>query len=188
VPRPHRDLAPGIHHIGSGAAGPAIYFRDELDHAVWLRLFVRTLERHGWGCLIVVQLTTHWHAIVETPDHSLAEGMQYLNGEYSKRFNQRHIRVGYLVRDRYWSRRKSTEAELLNAYCYAANNPVLGGLATRAELWRWSSFATTVGLADSFGFVNAAPVLRQFGRSDQEARAALLNHVAALAGIALARA
>jgi hypothetical protein len=187
MPRPPRDLAPGIHHIGSGAAGPATYYLDEIDHALWLRLFVRTIERHGWDCLIVVQLTTHWHAIVETHDHSLAEGMQYLNGEYSKRFNKRHTRVGYLVRDRYWSRRKSTEAELLNAFCYAANNPVFAGLAARAEGWKWSSFATSVGLEDSFSFVKDGRVLRQFGRTKQQAQPALRHHVAALASAALGR-
>jgi REP-associated tyrosine transposase len=182
MPRPPRDLAPGIHHIGSGASGPDLYYRDEIDHASWLRLFVKTVERYGWTVIIVVQLTTHWHAIVQTFDHSLGEGMQFLNGEYSRTFNERHIRVGYLVRDRYWSRRKSTETELITAYCYDANNPVFAGLVRRAEEWRWSSFASTVGLSEGYGFVDASPVVAHFGSTPTDARESLRRHVAAIAG------
>ena len=145
--------------------------------------FVKTVLRHGWTVIIVVELTIHWHAIVQTHDHSLAEGMQFLNGEYSKTFNERHIRVGYLVRDRYWSRRKSTEAALINAYCYAANNPVLAGLVRRADEWRWGSYATTLGLGDAFSFVDARLVLAHFGSTTEQARAALRQRIDALAGV-----
>jgi REP-associated tyrosine transposase len=180
MPRPPRDFAPGIHHVGSGAAGPAIYFADDIDHATWLRLLVKTALRYDWRLIIVVQLTTHWHAIVEVRDHSLSEGMQYLNGEYSREFNQRHGRVGYLVRGRYWSRRKTTEIELVNAYCYTANNPVAAGIVTRAEDWRWSSYPTTIGLSDSYSFVDASIVLGQFGSSPHEARVRLRHYVTCL--------
>jgi REP-associated tyrosine transposase len=180
MPRPPRDCAPGIHHIGGGASGPSLYYRDDIDHATWTRLFARTARRHDWTVIIVCQLTTHWHAIVETLDWSLPDGMQFLNGEYSRTFNERHARVGYLVRDRYWSRRKSTEAELVNAYAYVANNPVLAGLVRRAEEWQWSSFATTLGLAEAFAFVDASLVLAHFGRTPATARQALRQHVTGL--------
>jgi REP element-mobilizing transposase RayT len=181
MPRPPRDSAPGIHHVGSGAAGPAVYFLDDADHAMWLRLLVSTATRHGWKIIIVVQLTTHWHAIVEVSDHSLPDGMQYLNGAYSRAFNARHDRVGYLVRDRYWSRRKVTDAELVNAFCYAANNPVAAGIVGRAEDWRWSSYSTTVGLSDAYSFVDASLVLAQFGPSAEHGRAELRRYMTSLA-------
>jgi putative transposase len=181
MPRPPRDSAPGIHHVGSGAAGPSIYFLDDVDHATWLRLLVSTADRHTWRMIIVVQLSTHWHAIVDVPNHSLSDGMQHLNGEYSRAFNARHGRVGYLVRDRYWSRRKSTDTELVNAYCYAANNPVAAGIVARAEDWRWSSYSTTLGLSDAYSFVDASIVLAQFGRSREQGRAGLHRCVTSLA-------
>ena len=142
MPRPPRDLAPGIQHIGVGAAGPANYFRDDVDHLTWTRLFVRTLARHGWTCIAMCQLSTHWHALVDVPDDSLARGMHELNSEYTKDFNARHGRVGYLVRDRYWSRRKTTAEEILTAFRYDADNPVKAGIVKRPEEWHWSSYAT----------------------------------------------
>jgi REP element-mobilizing transposase RayT len=182
MPRPPRDSAPGIHHVGSGAAGPANYFRDDVDRATWLRLLVATAASHSWTVIIVVQLSTHWHGIFDVPDHSLPDGMQYLNGEYSKRFNARHERVGYLVRDRYWSRRKTTDSELAAAYSYAANNPLAAGIVARPEDWRWSSYSTTLGLSDTFSFVDASIILAQFGSTLRRQRDGLRQYVTSHAG------
>jgi putative transposase len=165
VPRPPRDIAPGIRHLGVGAGGSIPYFHDDLDRATWLRLFVATVSRHGWRCLAACLLSTHWHAIVETPDGSLASGMHRLVGGYSRRFNDRHVRVGYLVRDRYWARRKEDAPALLEAFRYVALNPVAAGLADRPEDWRWSSYGTTVGVSEMFAFVDASPILGEFGSS-----------------------
>jgi REP element-mobilizing transposase RayT len=163
VARPPRDLAPGVQHIGVSAAGAAPYFLDDLDRAIWLRLFVATCLRFDWRSLAVCLLSTHWHAIVEISDGSLALGMHRLVGGYSRRFNERHARTGYLVRGRYWSRRKDSPPSLLQAFRYVARNPVDAGLADRPEDWRWSSYGTIVGVSDLFGFVDAADVLAEFG-------------------------
>ena len=163
MPRPPRDLAPGVQHIGVSAAGAAAYFVDDLDRAIWLRLFVAQASRYSWRCLAVCLLSTHWHAIVDVPDASLAQGMHRLVGGYSRRFNGRHARTGYLVRDRYWSRRKDDPAALLKAFHYVARNPVAPGLADRPEDWRWSSYGATVGVSEMFGFVDASDVLGEFG-------------------------
>lgn len=122
-----------------------------------------TVSRYHWRCLAVCLLSTHWHAIVETPDASMAQGMHGLIGRYSRRFNERHARTGYLVRSRYWSRRKEAPDALLEAYRYVVKNPVAAGLADRPEDWRWSSFGTTVGISDAFAFVDASYILGEFG-------------------------
>ncbi|HJQ74896.1 MAG TPA: hypothetical protein VJ814_08420 [Gaiellaceae bacterium] len=163
MPRSPRDLGPGIQHIGVSAAGAAPYFQDDLDRAIWLRLFVATVSRHEWRCLSVCLLSTHWHAIVELQDGSLARGMHGLVGGYSKRFNERHARTGYLVRGRYWSRRKDTPTEVLEAFRYVAKNPVAAGLSDRPEDWRWSSYGATIRVSELFGFVDATAVLGEFG-------------------------
>lgn len=136
---------------------------DDLDRAIWLRLFVAAVSRHQWRCLAVCPLSTHWHAILDVPDGSLAQGMHGLVGGYSKRFNDRHGRAGYLVRGRYWSKRKDTAAAILEAFRYVARNPVAAGLVDRPEDWRWSSYGGTVGVSEMFSFVDASDVLGEFG-------------------------
>jgi putative transposase len=180
MPRPPRDRSPGLFHVGVSAAGPVNYFRDEVDHLEWTRRLVRTIRRHGWTCLAFCELSTHWHALIEVGDDSLSRGMHYLNSAYTRAFNARHGRVGYFVRDRFWSRRKSSESELLTAYRYVVNNPVEAGAVARAEDWYWSSYATTLGVAAAFPFVDASRVLGIFGPDPAAASLALCRFVAGL--------
>ncbi|HEX5173360.1 MAG TPA: hypothetical protein VFV91_04370 [Gaiellaceae bacterium] len=163
MPRSPRDRTAGIQHVGVSATGSAPYFQDDLDRAIWLRIFVSTISRYRWRCLAVCLLSTHWHAIVETPDDSLPAGMHRIVGGYTRRFNDRHLRAGYLVRSRYWSRRKDSLAAVLEAFRYVARNPVAAGLVDRPEDWRWSSYGATVGVSEMYPFVDATAVLGEFG-------------------------
>ena len=44
-----------------------------------------------------------------------------------------------------------------------AGDPVAAGLVERPEEWPWSSYGTTIGASDMFGFVDAREVLGEFG-------------------------
>lgn len=93
--------------------------------------------------------------------------MHRLVGGYTKRFNGRHTRAGYLVRGRYWARRKDTPESVLAAFRYVARNPMEAGLVARPEDWRWSSYGTTIGVSDAFGFVDAREILGEFGTTQR---------------------
>ena len=130
------------------------------------------------------QMTTHVHAIVGVPDASLPWGMQYLNREYSKRFNLRHDRSGHFVRKRFGSRRIADGPDLLGTYSYVVLNPVRERMCPRAEDWRWSSYATTLCLTSDFSFVDARIVIAELDGSTDAlrrlvmARAALMSETA----------
>jgi REP-associated tyrosine transposase len=164
MPRRPRDRSPGIHHVIVGATGPSAYYRDEIDRLMWMRRLVRTLDRCDWGCLSICQMTTHVHALVDVPDESLPAGMHFLSSAYGKDFNDRHDRRGSLIRSRYWSTRMTTDEQLLAAFRYIARNPLRARMC-RPEEWHWSSFATSCGLAETFSFVDASPVLALLGGS-----------------------
>ncbi len=159
MPRPKRDTAPGIHHVVVAATGPSPYFLDDIDRLMWVRFLVKTLDRYDWTCIVLCQLTTHVHALFEVADESLPFGMHLLNTAHGKSFNDRHERVGNLVRARYWSKRMKDDQQLLAAFRYAARNPSRAGMCERPEDWFWSSFATSCGLAQTFPFVDASRVL-----------------------------
>jgi len=172
-----RDNEPGIHHVVVQATGPSEYYVDHIDRLDWLRRFIRTLDRYAWRCLIVCQMTTHVHAVVDVPDRSLSEGMQRLNCGYGQEFNDRHDRRGNLVGKRFWSERKTTNRELLAAFRYVALNPVRAGICERPEEWFWSSFATSCGLATTFPFVDATYVHALLDPAGRDTAGALLGLV-----------
>lgn len=172
-----RDTAPGLRHVVVAATVPELYYRDDIDHLAWTRRLAATLARYEWTCIAVCELPTHVHLLLDVPDESLPAGMHWLTGEYGKEYNARHGRVGALVRERYWSRRIQSDADLLGAYAYVVLNPVAAGLVARPEDWPWSSYATTLGLAGTFTFVDATLVLSQLGSTPAAAVAALRAYV-----------
>ncbi len=160
-----RDDSPGVHHVWVNATGNWPYYVDELDRMVWLRILVEVIQRCRWVCLAFCQMTTHVHLLLAVEDLSLPAGMQRLNRAYTRHFNLRHDRVGCFVRKRYGNRRISDGTDLLGAFAYVVLNPVREGMCPRAEDWRWSSFATTIGLSNDFAFVDASLVLDELGGS-----------------------
>jgi len=161
MPLRQRDAAPGFHHVWVNATGNWPYFIDDVDRVAWVRLLVKVGRRCGWTVAAFCQMTTHVHVLVEVPRDTLSEGMRYLNCEYSRDFNARHDRYGQFVRRRYGSRRIERADDLLGAYAYVVLNPVKEGMCPRAEDWRWSSYATTLGLTQDFPFVDGSAVIAE---------------------------
>ncbi|HEY2220208.1 MAG TPA: hypothetical protein VGH35_12755 [Gaiellaceae bacterium] len=158
MPRRPRDIDEGIHHAWVNATGNAPYFEDEADRLTWIRYLVRALDVHRARCLGFCQMTTHVHLLLEVGAGVLPRLMRDLNREYAKEFNSRHERSGVLDRKRYGSRRVSSDSDLLGAYAYVVLNPVRAAKCQRAEDWRWSSYATTVGFDSAFPFVDGTVV------------------------------
>jgi putative transposase len=136
-----------------------------VDRMTWIRDLVSTAARHELTCLAFCQMTTHTHVLVDVPAAQLSAAMQRLNCTYSRRFNIRHGREGQFVRRRYGNRRVEGAKDLLGTYAYVVLNPVKAGITPRAEDWRWSSLASTLGMTDDYPFVDASLVLAEVGGS-----------------------
>jgi putative transposase len=187
VPSAPRDSAPGLHHVWVNATGNWSYFIDDIDRQWWLGFLGRVADDRGWTIPAFCQMTTHVHVIVEVPDRSLPPGMQYLNREYSKRFNARHDRSGQFVRRRFGSRRIDNARDLLGTYAYVVLNPVKEGMCRRAEDWRWSSYAATIGLTEDFPFVDARIVIAELGGSIEALRSVVAARAPTLSEPATSR-
>lgn len=161
-----RDAFPGIHHVWVHATGNEPYFVDEIDRMTWVRDLVANAAMYELTCLALCQMTTHTHFLV-SHGGSLSAAMQRLNSGYSRRFNIRHGRAGQFLRQRFGNRRIEDGSDLLGTFAYVVLNPVNAGLCPRAEDWRWSSFARTLGLSDDYPFVDASVVTGEAGSVQQ---------------------
>jgi REP element-mobilizing transposase RayT len=168
-----RDISAGLFHVTCHSVWELDLFRDDVDRVNYLAELVRTMRRRGWICPVVCLMTTHAHFMFEIGDDSLAEGMQELNFRYAVSFNARHRRRGRVFGAPYSPTRIRDDSHLLTAYRYVVMNPVEAGLVDRPEDWRWSSYATTIGLSQDFAFVNANRVLGALGGPPEVARARL---------------
>ena len=162
--RRHRDSAAGAFHVTAHSVWSAELFRDDVDRQGFVELLAQTVERYEWACLGLCLLTTHYHVLLETKDATLPAGMQELNFRHAARFNARHRLRGHVFAGRYASRRMETDSHLLTAFRYVARNPIEAGLVSTPIAWRWSTYASAVGLDTSFSFVDASRVINYFGR------------------------
>ena len=160
MPRRPREEAPGaIHHVvAKGNAGEFVAYDDHDRVNLFARL-ERAIARCSWSCLAYCLLDTHLHLIVRTPDPNLGHGMQRFQAPYAQSFNRRHMREGHLFRGRFYSTRVRTNEHLYAAIVYVSMNPVRAGKVQRPELWRWSSYAATVGLEPAPSYLEVAAVL-----------------------------
>ncbi len=71
-----------------------------------------------------VLMDTHYHALLQTPDANLSEGMQWLGLSYSSWFNARYDRVGPLFQGRFRSVPVEEGAWVHELSMYLHLNPV----------------------------------------------------------------
>jgi REP-associated tyrosine transposase len=173
MPRKPRIEVPGgyFHVTSRGVNGEAIAF-EAADRTFWLNQLGRTVRRFDWVCVAFCMLSNHFHLVIQTPEPTLARGMEFLNGNYARGTNQRHGRQGHLFGRRYWSTLIASDRHLLETCRYVVLNPVRAGLCETPETWRWSSFAATVGLAPPPSFLAVGIQLGFFAPDPKQARTA----------------
>ena len=130
----------------------------------------RSVTRSRWSCLAYCLLDTHIHLVLRTPEPNLGRGMQSFEAPYAQAFNHRYERQGHLFRGRFYSTRLETDDHLVAAFVYVLLNPVRAGIVERPELWRWSSYAATAGLAPAPAYLDVAAALELVDSDAQVAR------------------
>jgi putative transposase len=136
--RPRNLLDGGAFHVTARAGGGLALFEDDIDRSSFIALLGQTAARLRWICHAYCLMTTHYHLLVETNQHSLSTGMHRLNGVYAQGFNRRHARKGHLFEQRFSAYVVDTDEHLEAACSYILDNPVRAGLCDRAEEWPWS--------------------------------------------------
>jgi REP element-mobilizing transposase RayT len=146
MPRPLRIEYPGaIYHAMNRGDRRQDIFRDDEDRLRFLATLAEACKKMGWQIHAYCLMRNHFHLVVETPRPNLVEGMKWLLGVYTKRFNIRHKFCGHLFAGRY----KALVVEgggdgYLQTVCdYVHLNPARAKLlkaGQRLESFRWSSF------------------------------------------------
>src|SRR3712207_3976039 len=84
-------------------------------------------------------MDNHYHLIVDCAQSDLSDGMQWLNGVYAQRFNERRGRYGHLFAARFSARAIVDERQLEQTLAYVLMNPVKAGICGDPDTYRWSA-------------------------------------------------
>jgi REP element-mobilizing transposase RayT len=140
-------------------------FRDDSDCRRFLAEFDRAAAERGWSCLSYCLMRNHYHLLIELEEPRLSCGMQRLNGNYARSFNDRHGREGGLFDARFWSRQVTDDRHFHAAVRYINRNPVAARLCSDPATWPWSSHRELTGTVER-GRIAVARTLLLLGGSD----------------------
>ena len=134
-----------IYHLMNRGDRREEIFRDDVDRKRFLEALEAVCQKTGWQVHAYCLMGNHFHLVVETPRANLVEGMKWLLGTYTMRFNRRHKLSGHLFAGRYKSLLidGATPGYLRSVCDYVHLNPVrarLVGRRERLQKYRWSSY------------------------------------------------
>lgn len=135
------EVADGIYHVLNRGNYRAAIFRAEKTKAAFLNCLAEACAKTGWRVHAWCLMSNHYHLAVETPRGNLVEGMQWLQGTFSTRFNRLRRERGHLFQGRYKSLLVDPAGGLGPLCHYLHLNPVRAKLRPVAQLpdWPWSS-------------------------------------------------
>jgi putative transposase len=170
--RKRRDQRSGVayHVTARGNVRQDIYLDDE-DRAAFLGLLSEACEREHLICHAYCLMGNHYHLLVETPQANIGCAMHRVNGLYANRFNRLYGREGHVFERPYRAWIMHGGRRELKAARYIVRNPVRAGLCASPELWRWSSHAAMIGIAECPSFLSTERLTTWFGADEDEARA-----------------
>ena len=134
-----------IYHLMSRGDRREEIFRDDWDRRDFLKTLGAACQKTGWQVHAYCLMSNHFHLVVETPRANLVEGMKWLLGTYTMRFNRRHKLSGHLFGGRYKSLLiDGSTSDYLRTVCdYVHLNPSRARLLRKRERlqkYRWSSY------------------------------------------------
>jgi REP element-mobilizing transposase RayT len=135
-----RGEEPGaIYHVMARGVDRRRIFVDDEDYDAYTGLLGAAARRYRWHLLCYCLMPNHVHLMIETPETTLGDGMQWFHSIYVRRFNKRHGRRGHLFEERFKSPKVRSDEAFIRLVGYIALNPVAATLCKRASDWRWGS-------------------------------------------------
>src|SRR4051812_35981050 len=145
MPRPLRiEYHGAMYHVMSRGDRREDIFLDEQDRRTFLRTLGETCAKTGWEIHAFVQMSNHFHLVLETPQPNLSLGMKWMLGTDTQRWNRRWKRWGHLFggRDKAQSIDERTPSYLRSACDDVHLNPDRARMLERGaplESYPWSS-------------------------------------------------
>lgn len=109
-------------------------------------------------------MQNHYHLLLQTPKGGLSRAMRHLDGIYTQRFNRTHNRDGPLFRGRYKAILIDAEEYFLSVSRYIHQNPVMAGVVSDMDRYRWSSHRGYLYKSERPLWLSTQSVLSRFGR------------------------
>ena len=159
-------------HVFTRGPRRLVLFHDDQDFTRFLSILAYALQASGAILWAYALMPNHYHFVLHATSEELTACMIRLNRMYSRYYNDRYRQLGHAYDGPYKAHRQKGLFFLLRRIAYVFLNPVVAGLASRPEDYRWSSYRNYLGITGSALDVDPTPVYRMI--SDQPSTAGRL--------------
>jgi len=145
-------------HVYTRGPRRLVLFHDDADYLRFLSILTFALQASGaalWGYAL---MPNHYHFMIYATSEELTACMRRLNRMYAGYYNHRYRQLGHSFDGPYHAHRQRGIFFILKRLAYIFLNPVVGGLVTRREDYRWSSYRNYLGITGSALDIDPTPV------------------------------
>lgn len=155
----------GIYHLLNRGNYRADIFRSDRAKEAFLQCLGEACAKTGWVVHAWCLMSNHYHLAVSTPGANLVDGMRWLQGTFSTRFNRLRHERGHLFQGRYKSLLVDPEGGLGPLCHYIQLNPVRAKLCPVSALaeYRWTSLRWLLAPKDRPAWYQPEPALTHAG-------------------------
>ncbi|NNJ71460.1 MAG: transposase [Kiritimatiellales bacterium] len=169
---PRIEFEGAVYHVMSRGNRQESIFRDKQDCEMFLKTLAEACERCGWRVHAYVLMGNHYHLLLETPEANLVDGMRWLQGTYTKRFNLRYAIQGHLLQGRYKALLVDADGDYFQTVgSYIHLNPARAKCfdlkAGKLADYRWSSYPLYIRPAKRPDWLCVDRTLGALGLSDE---------------------
>jgi len=116
-------------------------FDKSEDIKFYIKLMRSLLKEYEIEIISYCIMSNHTHMLIKVEKiDDLSKYMQRLNLKYSKYYNQKYNRVGYVFRDRFKSEAICNEKHFYNCMKYIYTNPVRAGICKEPKEYPYSNY------------------------------------------------
>jgi REP element-mobilizing transposase RayT len=155
--------------MSRGNEGRSIFFDDNDRHS-FLGVVGEISERFEIDIFAYVLMNNHYHLLLRTQRANLSKAMHWLGVTYTRRFNNKHSRIGHLFQGRFKNVIIQNDVYLMQLSCYIHRNPLKAGAVDRLAQYRWSSYPVYAYGKKGPQWLSTELILSQFGKNNRYRR------------------
>ena len=158
-----KDLGTNMFHVIVQGIAKEYIFEKEEYIIQYLYLIKKYCQEHDIRIIAYCIMNNHAHFMFYAEKIiEMSKAMQRTNVVYSKYYNKKKQRVGYVFRNRYVSEPIIKEEQLLNCIVYIHKNPLKAKIVKSEKEYMYSSYNEYV---EKYGIINEETIKFIFGSS-----------------------
>lgn len=156
-----------IYHVMSRALNKQILFESDKDCLVFLSYLKEAKEEYKFAIYAYCLMSNHFHLVIQDKNDNLSSAIQKICQRYSKYYNAKNDRTGYVFNDRFHSEAIEDKEYFLTCIRYVHQNPVKALICKQVNKYKFTSYHAYKNENSNYlGLVDCKPVYKIISKED----------------------